>query len=185
VEAFTNCSFSYLRTSQSKLLIIEDKVIQEHGIASVTCLLSGLNVFQPDYTHLDRSLRVLKGLHGFHVYASEYWVDYILSIVTSHDALSQPDLLSSVVHDLSKTLDGLGESFSALNNKDSSTPLENRLEILKAHKGLYTSAIATLEARSRKEVGDESREESMSTCLFDSFVLLTSTSRLHNRSKSN
>jgi hypothetical protein len=106
-------------------------VIREHGIASITCLLSGLKVFQPDYPHLERSLRVLKGLHGFHVYASEYWVDYILSIVTSQDALSQPDLLSAIIHDLSKTIDGIGESFSPLDDKDNPTPSESRLEILK------------------------------------------------------
>jgi hypothetical protein len=65
------CS-SYLQTPQSKILITEDKVIREHVIASATCLLSGLEVFQPEYSCSVRSLRVLKGLHGFHVYASEH-----------------------------------------------------------------------------------------------------------------
>jgi hypothetical protein len=184
-EAFTNCSFSYLRTSQSKLLITEDKVIREHAIASVTCLSSGLKVFQTDYPHSARSLRVLKGLHGFHVYASEYWVDYILTIVTSHDALSEPDLLSSVVQELSNTLDGLSESVSALDTKDNLTLSENHLGLLKAHKGLYESAVATLEARSRKEFGDGFWEESMSTGLSESFIPLTSTSRLYGRFEAN
>ncbi|KAH8747114.1 NACHT domain protein [Hyaloscypha sp. PMI_1271] len=149
----------YLQTPQSKLLIAEDKVIREHSIASVTCLLSGLKVFQPDYPHFDRSLRVLKGLHGFHIYATEYWVDYILSIVTSPNALSQSDLLPSVLNDLSKNLESLGESFNAFDDKDNSTLSENGLDLLKAHKGLHASAIAALEARSRKALGDELEDE--------------------------
>jgi hypothetical protein len=163
------------------LLIAEDKVIREHGIASITCLLSGLKVFQPNYPHFDRSLRVLKGLHGFHIYATEYWVDYILSIVTSPNALSQPDLLPSVLNDLSKNLDSLGESFNAFDDKDNSTLSESGLDLLKAHKGLYASAIAALEARSRKGFGDELEEEGMSTRLFQSFTVLKCTPRFCSR----
>jgi hypothetical protein len=169
-EPFANCCFSYLQTPQSKILITEDQVIEEHGIASATCLLSGLEVFQPDYPCSLRSLRVLKGLHGFHVYASEYWVDYILSIVTSHYALSQSPLLSSVVNDLSGKLDSLGGSCNALDNKDDSIPSENGLNLLKGHKGLYANAMAALEARSRKGLGDEMGKGGMSACLFDSFT---------------
>jgi len=144
--------------------------MREHGTASATCLLSGLEVFQPDYPYLLRSLRVLKGLHGFHVYASEYWVDYILSIVTSHYALSQSPLLSSVVNDLSGKLDSLGGSCNALDNKDDSIPSENGLNLLKGHKGLYANAIAALEARSRKILGDEMGKGGMPACLFGSFA---------------
>lgn len=141
-------------------------MIREHSIASITCLLSGLKVFQPDYSHFDRSLRVLKGLHGFHIYATEYWVDYILSIVTSPNALSQSDLLPSVLNDLSKNLERLGESFNAFDDKDNSTLSENGLDLLKAHKGLHASAIAALEARSRKALVDELEDEGMCARLF-------------------
>jgi hypothetical protein len=173
-----NYCFSYLQTPQSKLLLTEDKVIREHVIACLTCLLSGLKVFQPEYPHLDRSRRVLKGLHGFHVYASEYWVGYILSVLASHDGLSQPERLSSIIHDLSKILDNLGESCNALDNKDNSTPSEKSLDLLKVHKGLYANALAALAARPRKGFGDESEEGGISACLFDLFTVLTCTSRL-------
>jgi hypothetical protein len=168
-KIFANYCFSYLETPQSKILTTEDKVIREHGIACVTCLLSGLEVFQPDYSCSVRSLRVLKGLHGFHVYANEHWVDYILSIVKSQDALRQPPLLSLVVNDLSRKLDSLRESPNRLENKDDSMLSENGLDILKEYKGLYASARAALEARSSKGLGDEMEEGGMSTCLFDSF----------------
>jgi hypothetical protein len=143
--------------------------MREHGIASITCLLSGLEVFQPDYPNSVRSLRVLKGLYGFHVYANEYWVDYILSIVKSHSALSQPPLLSLVVNDLSVKLESLGKSPNSLENEDDSMPSEGGLDLLKGYKGLYESARAALEARSRKRSGDEIGKGGMSTCLFDSF----------------
>ncbi|KAH6663538.1 hypothetical protein B0J14DRAFT_683261 [Halenospora varia] len=144
----------YFQTPRSKILIIEDNVIREHGSASIICLLSGLEVFQPDYPSSARSLRVLKGLHGFYVYANEYWVDYILSVVTSQDALSQPSLLSLVVNDLSGKLDSLSESSNALDNEDL-MPSEMGLDLLKGYKGLYASARAALKARSRKGLGDE------------------------------
>jgi hypothetical protein len=127
---------------------------------------------------MDRCWRVLKGLHGFHVYASEYWVGYILSVLASHDGLSQPERLSSFIHDLSKILDNLGESCNALDNKDNSTPSEKSLDLLKVHKGLYANALAALAARPGKGFGDESEEEGMSACLFDLFTVLTCTSRL-------
>jgi hypothetical protein len=166
---FADYCFSYLQTPHSKILIAEDKVIREHCIASVTCLLSGLEVFQPDYASSARSLRVLKGLHGFHVYANEYWVDYILSIVTLHDTLRKPPLLSLVANDLSRKLESLDKSYNALDNKEDSIPSEQGLDLLKEYKGLYACAKAALEARSRKRLGEEIVEEGMSTCLFDSF----------------
>lgn len=170
---FTNYCFSYLQTPQSRILVTEDKVLREHCIAVVTCLLSGLEIFQPYYDGSGRSLRVLKGLYGFFVYANEYWVDYILSIVKSHGALSQPPLLSSVVNDLSVKLDRLGKSSSSFENGEEPTQSENGLGLLKEYKGLYENAKAALEARSRKSLQDEIGNGGMRTCLFYTCCFLT------------
>jgi hypothetical protein len=145
--------------------------MREHGIAVVTCLLSGLEIFQSYYDSSVRSLRVLKGLYGFFVYANEYWVDYILSIVRSHGTLSQPPLLSLVVNDLSVKLDSLGESSSSLENVEDFMQPENGLGLLKSYKGLYENARAVLKARSRKSLGNEIGNGGMCTCLFYTFSL--------------
>lgn len=53
-------------------------------MAAVTCLLSGLRVFGSPYSEQERCLRLVKGIHGLHVYSTEYWAEYILEGVASN-----------------------------------------------------------------------------------------------------
>ena len=69
---------SYLQSSDSKLGLNQSDAAYEHGLASVTCLLSGARVLCPSTTEQSRLLRVIHGLHGFHLYATEHWIGYIL-----------------------------------------------------------------------------------------------------------
>ncbi|KAH8688529.1 hypothetical protein BGZ61DRAFT_494602 [Ilyonectria robusta] len=76
---------------------ILDILLHDHGVAAITCLLSGLKVFGNTYRQEDAYLRVAKGLHGFHVYATEYWTEHLLSYAVSADTLntaSSPSLLA-------------------------------------------------------------------------------------------
>jgi len=138
---------------------------REHCIASVTCLLSGLQVFQPGYLSSVRALRVLNGVHSFQVYATEYWVDYIIDVFAANDAFRHSELLFSVVNDLCGTLDCLYESTNVILDTEGTMSSERGLDQLKEHKGLYASAKAALEARFRKGLEKEMEEDCMSTCL--------------------
>ncbi|KAJ4864120.1 NACHT domain-containing protein [Trichoderma breve] len=69
----------FLQSSDTALLITEDESQRRHGLATIRCLLSGQQIFAPLYPDSERTLRVLCGLHGFHMYATEYWVDYLLA----------------------------------------------------------------------------------------------------------
>ncbi|KAF4465800.1 NACHT domain-containing [Fusarium albosuccineum] len=70
------------RSQSSNIVIQKPQALQEHGVAAVTCLLSGLLVFGNTYEG-DKYLQVAKGLHSFQLYATEYWTEYLLSHVAS------------------------------------------------------------------------------------------------------
>jgi hypothetical protein len=101
-------------------------------------------------------------MHGFQVYATEYWVDYILSTFASNDAFGRSEILSSAVKDLCRRLDCLFESDHALINKNDAMPSEKGLDLLKEHPGLYASARAALEARSRRGLEEEIEKDGTS-----------------------
>ncbi|KAF4498957.1 NACHT domain containing protein [Fusarium agapanthi] len=68
----------YLESSDSIMAIDESSSIGSHGQAIAACLVSGLQIFTPNYSEHERQLRVLRGIHAFHTYASHYWVHYVL-----------------------------------------------------------------------------------------------------------
>jgi hypothetical protein len=63
--------------------VSEPRAINDHGIATVACLLSGLEIFGETRSEHGRLARIVEGLHGFHVYATEYWTEYLLAHVAS------------------------------------------------------------------------------------------------------
>lgn len=65
--------------------IDESSSIRSHGQAIAACLVSGLQIFTPTYPEHKRQLRVLRGIHAFHPYASQYWAHYVL------DSFSTPE----------------------------------------------------------------------------------------------
>ncbi|KAH7360362.1 NACHT domain protein [Rhexocercosporidium sp. MPI-PUGE-AT-0058] len=165
----------YLQTTHSKLLITEENMIKEHGLATLTCLLSGLETFQAGYPDALRSLRVIKGLHGFHLYANEYWVEYIISLIRSHDAFSQYTALPKAIHDLSEKLDGLGEYSNVFESNEDLKLSDQGLDALKGYRGLYANARIALVARSKKELRDEFEYEARQ----DSGIALEHAEGLH------
>ncbi|KAI5465360.1 hypothetical protein BGZ63DRAFT_479030 [Mariannaea sp. PMI_226] len=69
----------HLQSTNSSININETACVSSHGLAIATCLVSGLRFLTPTYSEHNRQLRVLRGIHGFHFYATEYWVEYILA----------------------------------------------------------------------------------------------------------
>lgn len=72
----------------------ESKATNEHGLASVACLLSGLSAFSQAIDEPKRSLQAIEGLHALLLYSSEHWTDYVLQESTA----SKPDdILPSIL----------------------------------------------------------------------------------------
>jgi hypothetical protein len=140
------------------LPIVQDKAVYEHGIASVTCLESGLNVFNPGFSGHDRNTRVLKGLHGFHVYANENWLNYVSDILTSRDRQQAPDLLATLAR-LSDRLASLGVSSASTNIESEPTLSGGVLDLIKEYPALYKNAKMALQARDRKTLSGVTVQE--------------------------
>ncbi|KAK4075423.1 transcriptional regulator family: Fungal Specific TF [Trichoderma aggressivum f. europaeum] len=69
----------FLQSSDTALLVTDIESQRRHGLATIRCLLSGQQLFATSYSDSERILRVLRGLHGFHMYATEFWTDYLLA----------------------------------------------------------------------------------------------------------
>ncbi|EXM13004.1 hypothetical protein V3481_017379 [Fusarium oxysporum f. sp. vasinfectum] len=68
----------YLESADSIMTINESKFVSSHGQTIAACLVSGLHIFTPNYPEHKRQLSVLRGIHAFHPYASQYWVHSVL-----------------------------------------------------------------------------------------------------------
>ncbi|RYP39263.1 hypothetical protein DL768_010728 [Monosporascus sp. mg162] len=81
---FTFIHFSaaeYLKGTESGHFIRESSAIYEHALACLAALISGARVFGTEYPDQDRMIRIVKGLHGFHLYAYEHWIDELLGAI--------------------------------------------------------------------------------------------------------
>ncbi|KAL6790808.1 hypothetical protein J3E68DRAFT_411388 [Trichoderma sp. SZMC 28012] len=145
----------FLQTPSSSLTITQEESLQEHGIATVSCLLSGLQVFSKVYPEQARYLRVIKGLHGFHVYATEFWTEYLLSSVKfARGDLNNTSLLVLAC----KLADTLNETSNPAISEETKSPtngLNDRTSFLRQHPTLYKHVEAALRGRSLKRLEAE------------------------------
>lgn len=77
----------------------------EHCSATLTCLLSGTEVFLREFDQQERVYRMLKGHHGLHVYATEYWTDYLLSVAEAENGFSSASPVLTLACRLARRLD--------------------------------------------------------------------------------
>ncbi|KAI0183060.1 NACHT domain protein [Xylaria flabelliformis] len=138
----------YLQTAESVVRINQDRAYLEHAIATSTCISSGLDVFQPSYAPHDRSIRVLRGLHGFHVFAYEHWIECILHAISSRDTGEDMSHLFSILSEISQKLAAPRSSSNFQN--ESIAISEPRLEPLRRFPPLFQTAKEFLLARNQK-----------------------------------
>lgn len=144
----------FLQTS-SNLVIKEQEALQEHGVATVTCLLSGLEVFSETYPEQPKYLRVLKGLHGFHVYATEYWTEYLLSHTMSNGGIDASSAFFVLACQLAHKLNEAANPTSLIEIDSEASLSDERLLLLKQHAVLYNLVDKALKARSLKRLESE------------------------------
>ncbi|KAL7799057.1 hypothetical protein V8C37DRAFT_407477 [Trichoderma ceciliae] len=136
----------FLKGSESEIMIKEDESQTRHGLAAVRCLLSSQRVFAPSYSETNRNSRVLRGLHGFHMYATEFWVKYLLT----HHERDHDHLFKSDFYDLSCRL---AENFGNMESDAGAVEngqLDPRLaDIRQKHYPLYKMAQSVLLEQSR------------------------------------
>lgn len=143
----------FLETSSSDVVLNEQDALREHGLASVTCLLSGLELFGRTINESTRFLRLIKGVHGFHVYATEFWTEYLLDASAATGGLDVSSSLFNVAYQLAMKLEELEEPTMPILATDSA--VDQRLQSLRQHEVLHRHVESALKARSRKRLESE------------------------------
>lgn len=98
-------------------------------------------------------MRIAKGLHGFHVYATEFWTEYLLSYAVSDDATKTPSATSLII--LARQLADELETFGPASHGESDSEtglLDERLVSLQQHAVLQKHVERALKARSLKNL---------------------------------
>ena len=136
----------------SSLGINERQALSDHGIATITCLLSGLQVFNGAFNEQTRPIRLIKGVHGLHVYATEFWTEYLLS---EAEATGGPEISSPLLAMAFRLADRLNETVAttaSIKCIDATNDNNERLLFFQGHKALYKHIGAAMEARSSKRL---------------------------------
>lgn len=104
------------------------------------------------YDKPTRYHRVVKGLHGFHVYATEYWTEYLLSRAEYVSGLENNSLLVAMACKMADKLNATANLSTIEQTETSSNVQDERLAYLKHYPTLYKQARAALDARSIKRL---------------------------------
>lgn len=138
----------------SAVVLDEEQALYEHGVAAVTCLLSGLQVLKDSYDQQTRLLRFVKGIHGFHIYATEHWTEYLLANAAASGGL-KGKLLEAAVR-LDEALEKTSVAERSM-PKPSADSKDDRLELLHQYGRLQKHVERALFARSLRRFESELR----------------------------
>ncbi|KAJ4303250.1 hypothetical protein N0V90_002143 [Kalmusia sp. IMI 367209] len=145
----------FLQSAQGRISISERVASREHATATVTSLLAGLRVFQEGADERIRLLQLVRGVHGLHVYATEFWIECLLSdaaFTNGFDVSSDLFALASgLAHQLSAgRTDPLPKELTV-----QPSDVDERLQLFQQHPLIYEQMKAALNARSRKHLENE------------------------------
>lgn len=126
-------------------------MIHEHATATITCLVSGFWIFSEHLASDTRLLRIVKGLHGLHIYANHFRLECLLDAVSTDPGLVHGSPLHRAAQELANCLRHQPKSSSTLAYStsgiaESTASKDSRLQCLKEHSAIYEMA--------RKELGE-------------------------------
>ncbi|KAK3989052.1 hypothetical protein QBC44DRAFT_242404 [Cladorrhinum sp. PSN332] len=148
----------FLKSPESNMLLSEDTAYYQHGLSTATCLLSGLKIMAGPFPESDRNLRILRGLHAFHTYATEYWTEYLLAVASSRTGLDMTSPFFSLSHQLAKALGNVPRQYndSILNFLAAS---DERLVSLQGYPELHSVVVQSILDRGPKEMEERCEDE--------------------------
>lgn len=118
----------------------------------------------PQVPKADRDLRIIRGLHAFHSYATEYWTEYILALAEGIETGSTLFLLSVK---LAASLRTLSSTPSQDNNSSKNSPVipDDRLVFLISHPELHSVVMESILSRKHERELNPSNGQGKSSCL--------------------
>jgi hypothetical protein len=133
-------------------------VLHQHAAAVLACLISGLDVFGEGYPEHSKSLRVIKGIHGLHVYATEYWTDYLLSEASRHGGISSNTCCFRLARHVASKLEEFAPSNVQQGESDPGHS-DDRLLLLGQHETLRKHVKRSLHSRTIEQLERELQNE--------------------------
>ncbi|EHK27294.1 uncharacterized protein TRIVIDRAFT_112990, partial [Trichoderma virens Gv29-8] len=153
----------HLKSTESAMALKDTYAFCEHSIASITCLLAGFRIFDTTYDSNERNLRILRGLHGFHIYATEYWLEDLLcsnaTICDDHEVASLLCLTAKALADRLNT----ARISAEISVQQESDTLDTRLDKFANLGAIYDMLRSALRERSTKATSDQAKQETFST----------------------
>ncbi|ESA44365.1 hypothetical protein GE21DRAFT_2385 [Neurospora crassa] len=138
----------YLQTPGCILFLDRSAATREHATATITCLVSGFWIFAEQLADDNRILRIVKGIHGLHIYSNQFWLECFLDTVSTSRGLVHGSPLHQVAQALANSLrlQPSTRTSSTSGNAESTASEDNRLQYLKEHDAIYEMA--------RRELGE-------------------------------
>lgn len=149
---------SFVQSPSSNLAICEEDVLQQHATAILACLISGLDVFSNEYSEHSRDFRVIKGIHGLHVYATEYWTEYLLSEASRHSGITSATCVFRLAHQLENKLKSRAPPHVPM-DEPAEAHSDERLLLLEQHPSLQQFVRQSFDSRTTKQLERELENE--------------------------
>ncbi|KAK4144471.1 uncharacterized protein C8A04DRAFT_36713 [Dichotomopilus funicola] len=140
------------------LAICEEDVLQQHAAATLACLISGLDVFRKDYPEHPKVLRMIKGIHGLHVYATEYWTEYVLSEASRHGGINSATCVFRLADRLANKLKSRVSSHVQM-DESQQRHSDERLLLLEQNQSLQRFIQQGLDSKTTKQLERELQNE--------------------------
>ncbi|KAI0114318.1 hypothetical protein GGR51DRAFT_503887 [Nemania sp. FL0031] len=134
--------------SANNFKFTEREAVLEQCISTVTCLLSGFE-YLVNGPREPKAMRVVKGIHGLHVYATEFWTENLLHYA-SMDGLNCSEHLVKLTDELANKLEEYTKSSYNDGHDPDDTSTDARLELLKEWPLLSKHVQASLVGRGLK-----------------------------------
>ena len=141
----------FLQSPSSNMVISEDEAVTEHCVSALACLLCGVDVFFGTADRHSKALRTVKGIHGFHVYATDYWTEYLLHFVKEDPSASNSTVLRLGLQ-LADRLHECGYATTLLSQEPHAPSVDDRLGLLAEWPLLGNVVASSLRARSIKRL---------------------------------
>lgn len=95
---------------------------------------------------------MIRGLHAFHIYATQYWVEYLLSVASTTDGINTGSHFVAQSSRLAEILNELSADATNPRRIDGGQLRDSRLEALKPYPNLYGAVSAILAQRKHQHL---------------------------------
>lgn len=115
-------------------------------------------MFNDGYPEHSKAIRVIKGIHSLHMYATEYWTEYLLSEASRHGGIGSDICVFRLARQLSDKLERIAPSSVQRSNPDQFNS-DERLSLLKQHQALQEHVEWSLKSGTIEQLERELQSE--------------------------